>query len=67
VNFNIIGAVILLAAAGGWLLTHDVNTVKKERARVTAEATKKDEKARTARQRVDAAPVAGVLDKWWRD
>lgn len=66
-NLNLIAAGLLIAAAAGWLLTHDYKTIQKERARVEAQATKKDDRAQMARRRVDASPADGLLKPWLRD
>ena len=66
-SLNFVAAGILLMAIGGWFISHDHKTVQKERARVSIEASKKNDTAQMARKRVDAAPVGGLLDKWFRD
>lgn len=66
-NLNFVAAGIMLAAAGGWLLTHDFKTVQKERARVQDLARQKDDRAQMARRRIDASPAASVLAPYYRD
>lgn len=60
-------AALAIAAIVGALSARDRRVVKEERARVSEEASKNNDRAQTARKSVTDANARLMLERWYRD